>query len=148
MCQQDRPKGVTHGVPAQWVGYDIDSTHTHHIYWPETQKVSMEHDIRFTEDTVTVRITPPHSRKPSTLQSWPLSPRPPATIEDVPDEDGQPLFWHDDDGESEVKVEGELQPVMPTPELAPTRRTTLLHAMQPAHQSSCIRKPSAKVRQI
>ena len=108
----------------------------------------MECDIRFTEDTITVRITPPHSKKPSAPQSQPLSPHPPATVEDVPDEDSQPLFQHNDDGESKVKVEGELQPATPTPELAPTHRTMLPHAMQPTCQSSRIRKPSAKVRQI
>ena len=37
-----------------------------------------------------------------------------ATIEDVPDEDDQPRFEHDDDGESEIEVEGELESATPT----------------------------------
>ena len=70
---------------------------------------------------------------------------PPVTVKDVPDEDDRPLFQHDDDGESEVEVEGELQSGTPTPE---ARKTTPRPETQPTRQSARIRKPSAKVRQI
>jgi Integrase core domain len=33
---------------ARWVGYDEDSTHAHRIYWPDTHKISVERNIRFT----------------------------------------------------------------------------------------------------
>ena len=76
-----------HGVPVQWVGYNADSTHAHHIYWPETQKVFVERDIKFTEDTITVHITPSHPSKTPAPQQR-SSPTPPlVTIEDIPDED-------------------------------------------------------------
>ena len=133
------------GVPAQWVGYDADSTHAHRIYWPETQKVSVERDIKFTEDAITVCVTPSRPSKTPAPQQRPSPTPPPVTVEDVPDEDDQPLFQHDDDGESEVEVEGEPQSRMPTPE---ARRTTPWPETQPTRQSAHIRKPSAKVRQI
>ena len=41
-----------------WIGYDADSTHTHRIYWPETQKVSVERNVKFLDDSVTVCIIP------------------------------------------------------------------------------------------
>ena len=132
-------------MPVQWVGYDADSTHAHRIYWPETQKVSVERDIKFTEDAITVCITPSHPSKTPTPQQRPSPTPPPVTVEDVPDEDDRPLFQHDDDGESEVEVEGELQSGTPTPE---AHRTTPWPETQPTRQSACIWKPSAKVRQI
>jgi hypothetical protein len=50
------------GMPARWVGYDIESPHAHRIYWPEKHSISVERDVKFTSDTVTVYSSPspPH----------------------------------------------------------------------------------------
>ena len=135
-------------VPVHWIGYDADSTHAHCIYWPETQKVSVERNVKFSEDSVTVRIIPLIPRKtPAPRPQIPSTPSL-ATIEDVLDEDNQPRFEYDDDGESEIEVEGELESATPTLVQTPVQRVTLQPANQPTQQSSRIRKPSAKVRQI
>ena len=47
-----------HGVPTHWIGYDADSTHAHCIYWPETQKVSVERNVKFSDNSITVRVIP------------------------------------------------------------------------------------------
>jgi len=36
----------------RWVGFDVDSTHAHRIYWPEKQTVSVERNIKFNETEV------------------------------------------------------------------------------------------------
>src|SRR6266403_4931620 len=43
-----------------WVGYDADSTYTHRIYWQDRSHVSVERNVRFTSNTVTIRV-PFHS---------------------------------------------------------------------------------------
>ena len=55
------------GVPACWIkyeSYDADSTHACCIYWLKTQKVSVKKKRKFTEDAITVCITPTHPSKP------------------------------------------------------------------------------------
>ena len=123
------------GVPARWVSYDADSTHAHHIYWPETQKVSVERDIKFTEDAIIVRVTPSCPSKTPTPQQRSSPTPPPVTIEDIPDEDDRPPFQHDDNGESKVEVKRELRSGTPTPE---AHRTTLWPETQPMRQSAHI----------
>src|SRR5437879_3549776 len=39
-----------------WVRYDENSTHAHCIYWPGQQKVSVKHDVRFTDISTTISI--------------------------------------------------------------------------------------------
>jgi hypothetical protein len=51
-------------MEARWVGYDEDSTHTHRIYWPNAHKVSVECNIRFISDLVTLSMLMP---KPSQM---------------------------------------------------------------------------------
>ena len=137
-----------HSVPAHWIGYDADSTYAHHIYWPETQKVSVERNIKFSDNSVTVRVIPlTPGKTPAPRPRIPLTP-PPATIKDVPDEDDQPRFEYDDDGESKIEVEGELESATPTLVQTPARRVTPQPTNQPTWQSSRIRKPSVKMRQI
>src|SRR6266849_8487652 len=50
---------------ARWVGYDEDSTHAHRIYWPDTHKVSVERNIRFTAQSVTVSVPTSQSSQPA-----------------------------------------------------------------------------------
>ena len=103
---------------------------------------------KFSDDSITVHVIPLiPSKTPAPRPRIPSTPSP-ATIEDVPDEDDQPQFEYDDNGESEIEVEGELQSTTPTPAQTPGRRVTPQPTTQPTWQSSHIRKPSAKVRQI
>ena len=51
-------------VEAKWVGFDIDSPHTHRIYWPHKNSVSMERNIKFTSPTTTIIL---HPRAPCTI---------------------------------------------------------------------------------
>jgi hypothetical protein len=43
-------------MEAHWVGYNEDSMHAHHIYWPNKHRVSVEHDIKFVPLVSTVQI--------------------------------------------------------------------------------------------
>ena len=53
---------------AHWVGYNADSTHAHHVFWPNKNKVSVERNIKFVPPTVTpyapryVSVTPLKSK--------------------------------------------------------------------------------------
>ncbi len=125
---------------ARWVGYDEDSTHAHRIYWPDTHKVSVERNIRFTPQSVTVSvpISQPSQVVPSTQSQKPAPQPPPATSS----------------GEEEVEVEDELEDQTPPTSAAPTHlrqataRPPSAPAMQPTCQSTRVRKPSALARRI
>jgi hypothetical protein len=47
------------GLLARWVGYDDESPHAHRVYWPEKHSITVERDVKFTTNTVTVHISPP-----------------------------------------------------------------------------------------
>jgi hypothetical protein len=49
--QMKRPKLNARALEGQWVGYDEDSTHTHHIYWQGKNSISIKHDITFVPAT-------------------------------------------------------------------------------------------------
>ena len=49
----------TRANQARWIGYDTDSTHAHRIYWPNTKRISVEHDIKFVPTLITVHTPPP-----------------------------------------------------------------------------------------
>jgi hypothetical protein len=34
-----------HATEARWVGFNGDSMHAHHIYWQDTNRVSIEQDV-------------------------------------------------------------------------------------------------------
>jgi hypothetical protein len=38
----------------RWVGFDQDSPHAHHIYWPEKGSIMVEHDVKFTSERAVV----------------------------------------------------------------------------------------------
>ena len=101
-----------HATEARWVGYDTDSTHAHHIYWPDAHKVSVERNIKFTADSVIVSLPQPRQHA-SAIAQMPapaqMGPQPPPAT---------------DSGEDEVEVEDKLDErplgVMPaTPHAAP-----------------------------
>ncbi len=48
-----------HALEAQWVGFDSDSTHTHHVYWPGKNSVSVERNVKFAPTMDLVRFTLP-----------------------------------------------------------------------------------------
>jgi hypothetical protein len=130
-----------HALEARWVGYDEDSTHAHRVYWPETHHVSVEHNIRFTSDSVTVPIpTPPQlpAETPTSTTEHPVMQHPGAT----------------DSGEDEIEVEDELANQTPAPAAMPThasasgRPPPRAQAVQPMRQSMHVQKPSSLVRRI
>jgi len=43
-------------IEGHWVGFDIDSTHTHRIYWPSKNTVSVKCNVKFVQPTIAVRI--------------------------------------------------------------------------------------------
>jgi hypothetical protein len=44
---------------ARWMGFDGDSTHAHRIYWQDKNRVSVERNVRFTSNIVTIRLPLP-----------------------------------------------------------------------------------------
>src|SRR5580658_2869541 len=147
-------------MEARWVGYDEDSTHAHRVYWPNAHKVSVECNIRFIPDSVTLSLpTPKPSQttvKPQTQSQQPA----PAVVQrqQLP-----PVVQHQqpaplpppatDSGEEEVEVEEELDDQAPAPVVMPARRAPIrpppgLQPVQPTRQSSRQRKPSALMRRI
>lgn len=44
------------GILWGWVGYDINGTDGHGVYWAQKGRVSVERNIRLTLPTVTVRV--------------------------------------------------------------------------------------------
>ena len=105
-----------HATEARWVGYDEDSTHAHRVYWPETQRISVERNIQFTADSITVSVPTPRSAP---------SAQPPAT---PPIQPAQPSQQHamqpppaTDSGKEEVEVKDELVDQTPVPAVPPMR---------------------------
>ncbi len=47
------------GLQAQWVGYNANSTHTHHVYWPGKNTVSVEWNVKFVSPTIVINTLPP-----------------------------------------------------------------------------------------
>jgi hypothetical protein len=41
-------------LQANWVGHDSDSPHAHCIYWPDKHSISVERNIKFISDSVTI----------------------------------------------------------------------------------------------
>ncbi len=71
-------------IEGQWVGYDWDSTHAHHIYWPRKHSVSVEHNIKFVPTTfmiyspaTSIPAAHPLPAVAQTLLTPPLPPLPP-----------------------------------------------------------------------
>jgi len=124
-----------HAATAHWVGYDGDSTHTHHIYWAKQRKVSIERDVKFTAASTTVSIPSSIPTPPSAPASMTPAPQqPPATT---------------DSGEEEIEVEDELVDTTPPPEPAQQpRKSKSSQATQPTHQSSRVRKPSQYAKRL
>jgi hypothetical protein len=62
---------------ARWVGYDADSTHAHHIYWPGKNSISVEWNIKFVPPTIAINTSPPSyasTMGPASPPSAPSSP--------------------------------------------------------------------------
>ena len=71
-------------IEGRWVSFDIDSTHTHHIYWPSKHTISVEGDVKFVQPTIAVHI--PFSLQPEGEQQLPASQQgevSPSTISDT-----------------------------------------------------------------
>jgi transposase InsO family protein len=66
------------GAKARWVGFDRDSTHAHRIYWQDKNRVSVERNVRFTSNTVTVHVPLlfPSSTSTSTITAPSSQPTP------------------------------------------------------------------------
>jgi transposase InsO family protein len=142
---------------ARWVGYDADSTHAHRIYWPEKNSVSVERNVKFTSDRITIRI-PPLSKgnapapaaiaTPPTPPAPPASPPAPAPGPSVPPQ--RPPATSSGEEELEEEEEDTPPPVTPQPPPAPkkVRIVKILPPTQPARQSTRTRKPSEYARRL
>src|SRR6266404_5013936 len=65
---------------AHWVGYDGESTHTHQIYWQNTNTISVEHDIKFINVFKDINIQPDSEQEtPASPQQPPQEPAPSQT---------------------------------------------------------------------
>ena len=62
----------------RWVGFDADSTHTHRIYWPGSNKISVERNVKFIPTTVIVQAPPLPSYTQATGQAVPAPQAAPA----------------------------------------------------------------------
>src|SRR6267142_6433603 len=62
---------------ARWVGYNTDSTHAHHMYWPGKNSISVEHNVKFISPTIIINTLPPSYA--STIAPAQAPPHPPAT---------------------------------------------------------------------
>ena len=115
------------GIVGRWVGFDVNSTHAHRIYWPQKGSLTVERDIRFSSPTVSLRFpssSPSPGRSAAHKQSGsssdstpPAPPVPPAAVAPAPAV-SQELPPHcTDSGEEELPDE-ELTdlPVTPDPE--------------------------------
>jgi hypothetical protein len=135
---------------AHWVRYDENSMHAHHIYWPGQQKVSVEHDVRFTDISTTISIpasvlTPtvsaPTMPMPGTgsmtSTSPPLStrstPSTPTQVVSMP----QPPPATTDSGEEEIEVGDKLTDAPPP--TAQKKKSKSKAATQPTRQSARLR---------
>ena len=49
-----RSKLDARAIEGCWVGFDHDSTHAHHVYWPGRQRITVEHDLKFMPTTITM----------------------------------------------------------------------------------------------
>jgi hypothetical protein len=55
----DGPKLDAQAKQAQWVGYDTDSIHTHRVYWPGKNSITIEPNVKFISPTIIVNTQPP-----------------------------------------------------------------------------------------
>jgi hypothetical protein len=56
-------------IKGQWVSFDHDSTHAHHIYWLGKNTISVECDIKFTPASTTVTLSLPSGSELSNASS-------------------------------------------------------------------------------
>ncbi len=99
-----------HTIEGHWVGFDIDSTHAHRIYWPGKNTASVERNVKFVQPTIAVRIPFPllpegEQQSPASQQIEAL----PSTVSEVSDT---------------TRVNASSQPPSKLPVPTPTRPTT------------------------
>ncbi|KAF8261105.1 hypothetical protein EI94DRAFT_1810778 [Lactarius quietus] len=64
-----------HALEACSIGFDADSTHAHHMYWPNKRSISIKHDIKCNMQT---HILYPESHPPSLQIQAPAAPPQPS----------------------------------------------------------------------
>ena len=136
---------------ARWVGFDRDSTHAHRIYWQDKNRVSVERNVRFTSNSVTVHIplpfpsnptatitTPPTQVQPTSSTYLPTPPashvptsKPSTTSVPVATDSGEEEMPDEDEAQVEEQLKTPEQTATPLPPSAPkkppapaTRRST------------------------
>jgi len=136
---------------ARWVGYDADSTHAHRIYWPDTQRISVERNVRFTRftaDTVTVYLPTQRVSPPAPAQAPPAN-QPPVPAPSITVQPPAPQPPPATDSGEEELVEDELADLTPTPAPIYARQTRPApQTLQPTRQSMRACRPSAHARRI
>src|SRR6266850_4601674 len=136
-----------HATIVHWIGYNRGSPHTHWIYWPETQSVTAERNVRFTADFTTVYTSPrliqdlpPTSPalNPISQPALQAAPQTPLAQSSQPPQRPQ-LPPATSSGEEEVKVEDKLEdsdlPTPATPKVHKSKATKPSPA-QPTRQSA------------
>ncbi len=151
---------------ARWVGYDANSMHAHHVYWPDTKRVSVECNVKFVSPTITVHSPPPSyttATAPATARGTaapqppqaPPAPAPaPPTLPPAqlpPPVPGRP-------GSAPPLTTPSLLPpaVLPLPAQPPSEGasqeeqevTRLIKPTQPTRKSTRVTKPSQYLRRL
>jgi hypothetical protein len=145
-----------HAVLAHWIGYDKGSPHAHRINWPEMCSVTVERNVQFTANLITVYTLPGpmHDPLPTSpvqsalpLQAQLLAPQtPPASL----------LEWTQpppatSSGEEEIEVKGKLDEdklFSVQKQKGRKGRANKGPPAQPMHQSAWLQKPSATIQRI
>jgi hypothetical protein len=119
-----------HRLQANWVGYNSDSPHAHCIYWPEKHSISVEQNMKFISDSVTLYTQSSSCETNTTLctiSAQPLSMHPTGTTPGM-HEPSEPMTRSS--GEDPQQAEEPLPP-SPSPPLP----------LLPHHQKSKLRAP-------
>jgi hypothetical protein len=162
-----RSKLDTWASVARWVGFDQDSPHAHHIYWPEKGSVLVEQDVKFASDQAVVyaphfpsiQSEPPAVALPSSVPA-PAAPMQPSAVPSAPSQpQGSQSAWLprtpvDSSDEDDNQVESELSDLTdlstegPSTPVPRRRKGKPTKAAQPTRQSTQACKPSAHVRRL
>jgi len=79
-----------HANQARWVGYDGESTHAHHIYWQNTNTISVKHNIKFVNIFTDISIQPDATEELPAPPAAPQQPVPQQIPPTIPQQTSQP----------------------------------------------------------
>jgi hypothetical protein len=151
------------GILGRWVGFDVNSTHAHRVYWPQKGTVTVERNIRLTSPTVTLRLPfiPAPSRGAAPSQGSSTSngapPAPPAADAPAPAEGQGVPQPCTDSGEEEIPDEEEQSESLsdppanasaPDPQIARLpKKVRLLLGAEPPRRSERLKDRAQRMAQ-